>query len=100
MRPGRCPASGLTAGGQSSAERGMAQGRPWDVGRRGMNREAREVQGPSGPEQPEEAAGRIINEFGRELGRIREKHGNPSYADMAQRIRHVAGVAGSKNTFN
>jgi hypothetical protein len=52
------------------------------------------------PSSQADAADEAIRTFADELARLRELHGNPSFDRMHSAIRHITGVAGSKNTFH
>jgi hypothetical protein len=42
----------------------------------------------------------VVRSFARDLARLRELHGSPSFARMQAAIRHTVHAAGSKNTFH
>jgi len=42
----------------------------------------------------------VVQDFGKDLAKLRELHGSPSFARMSSTIRHMPGVVDSKNTFH
>lgn len=58
------------------------------------------MSGAGSTSSADESAQDAARAFAEDLARLRELHGSPSFERMHRAIRHVAGAAGSKNTFH